>query len=90
MTVQKDDSIFDGGFTVSERPGVVIGGPTVKSPGRGRHVDDDFLREVARVYAEARNSGEVVDVAIRNRLAGSGGSAGRWIRQAKDRGFIPE
>jgi hypothetical protein len=65
-------------------------GPTVTSRSRRAGYPDEFLREVADIYREATETKLVVRDELHHRLGGSGGSAGRWIRAAKDRGFIKE
>lgn len=93
VAAQKIDAESDeipGGFKVAGLPDVTVVGPSIASPGRGRPMTDDFLAQVAHVYLEARASGERLDTAVQQRLHGSGGSVGRWIRQAKDRGLIPD
>ncbi len=58
---------------------------------RQRLLDDDFLREVARVYSEAEQTGSpsVID-AVATRLGPVAySSAQRWVSAARKREFLP-
>lgn len=86
--IEDNDVEIAGAFAVAELPGQFVVGPSLSGPGRGRPVTDDHLAEVARVYAEARSAGERIDEKIRAHFHTSSSNVGRWIRQAKARGFI--
>jgi len=82
--VQLDENTF------TDASGSTIwGGRPVRQPGRGRPVGDDFLREVADIYraAVAAQEKAPVDV-VRRELQGTRSSAGRWVGQARQRGFL--
>lgn len=57
-------------------------------PRRSRGVDDDFLRRVASVYRAALAAGQPPAVAVAKALHGSRSSAGRWVMQARAKGFL--
>jgi hypothetical protein len=52
-----------------------------------RQITDEFLREVAAVYSEAETK---PTVAVMRQFHGARATASRWIREARNRGFIPE
>ncbi len=81
----------DGTLSVSGGdPDTRFGGPRSRGgPGRGRAMPDDFLRQVAAVYRDAIAEGSRAPVEeVRKRLHGSRSSAGRWVGQARDAGYL--
>jgi hypothetical protein len=56
---------------------------------QGARVDDDFLEKVASIYRRALDQGEAPTEAVKTVLHGSRSSAGRWVEQARRRGFLP-
>lgn len=58
------------------------------STSRRRSITDDFLREVATVYRQAIAEGKPPTKAVASRLHGSPATAGRWVMQARERGFL--
>ncbi len=74
---------------------VAAGSPTTAwggmggRPQRGRRIDDDFLRDVAKVYREARAGNDRAPVEqVARQLHGERSSAGRWVMLARQRGFL--
>jgi hypothetical protein len=55
---------------------------------RGGRVDDDFLREVAGVYREALLLRQPPTQAVAQAFGGKGGTPGRWVQEARRRGFL--
>lgn len=54
-----------------------------------RTITDDFLREVATVYADALQEGRPPKQAVSDELNGSYPTAGRWVSEARKRGILP-
>lgn len=66
---------------------------TPVEPRQGVRLDDDHYRRVADVYRNAELSGDPPVKAVAIALAGSARklrTANRWVRTARDRGFLPE
>jgi hypothetical protein len=66
-------------------------------PARRRvRLSDDFLREVGRVYSQALDAGEHPTQAVFDKVLHDGHPAGarstvsRWVRRARERGFLAE
>jgi hypothetical protein len=60
-----------------------------KTKARGRtRLTDDELEEVATIYRAAHARGEAPTETVREVLRTSRASASRWIREARDRGFL--
>lgn len=55
---------------------------------RGVRLGDDFLRDVAQVYREETDRGQPPTQGVADRLHGSRASAGRWVMEARRRGFL--
>ena len=49
---------------------------------------DEFLTDVAAVYRAAKLHGQPTRKAIAQAFNGSGGSPGRWVQEARRRGFL--
>ncbi len=54
-----------------------------------RTITDEFLREVAAVYADALRDGRPPKQAVSDELNGSYPTAGRWVSEARKRGLLP-
>jgi hypothetical protein len=54
---------------------------------RRRQITDEFLRDVAAAYERA---GTKPTLAVMHQFHGSRATASRWVREARNRGFLPE
>lgn len=65
------------------------GFPDSQPPGRGRQTPDEHLRRVAAVYREALRLAMRDPVGhVARTIPGSRSSAGRWVLQARRRGYL--
>jgi len=55
---------------------------------QGRRLSDDDLKETARIYREAMTIGRNPTEAVQRELHLSRSTAGRWVMQARRRGFL--
>jgi hypothetical protein len=55
---------------------------------RGARLTDEFLRTVAQVYREETERSRPPTQGVAERLYGSRASAGRWVMEARRRGFL--
>jgi hypothetical protein len=74
-----------GGYAITGSPSAL----EVERPKRGKPVPDATLREVANVYRDAQTLGQAPTQAVAARIAIPRSTAGRWVMQARRRGFLP-
>jgi len=56
---------------------------------QGARVPDAFLEKVAAIYRRALEQGEPPTETVRKVMPGSRSSAGRWVEEARRRGYLP-
>lgn len=61
----------------------------VRAPRRGSRIADAQLRTVASVYREALRTGAPPAEAVKDELGVPRSTAGRWVAEARRRGFLP-
>jgi hypothetical protein len=71
------------GFLIPEPPPVKIERP------KGRNLSDDFYATVGDAYRVAVERGEAPRTTIAESAGVSNEVAGRWVRQARKRGYLP-
>ena len=82
------DHTGDGGFIVAGED-VPWHGEAPRGPGRGKSMPADHLAAVAEVYRRAVASGSRSPVEeVRRAFFASRSTAGRWVMQARRRGFL--
>ncbi len=64
--------------------------PLKAPPGRPPKYGDDHYRQVAKVYEQAASAGKAPTPVVARECKGSTGTAERWIREARRRGFLGE
>lgn len=62
---------------------------TVHGERRRRKLTPEFLTEVADVYGEGERLGRAPTQHVADTLYGSRPAAGRWVREAREQGFLP-
>jgi len=70
-------------FVVPEPPPVALKRP------KGRNLSDEFYKAVADAYRVALERSEAPRTAIAESAGVSNEVAGRWVRQARKRGYLP-
>jgi hypothetical protein len=93
LAARLDDSAPEPGETnefLSAFDGFVVPEPVkIKRPA-GRSLSDEFYARVAEAYRAALENGLGPRTTISESAGVSNEVAGRWVRQARKRGFLPE